>query len=74
MYSETSLFTLAVYLPGKLFLVNGLHKEQSSVIQRSTRYPLKVGLHSFGDKSFYSKRMDNWYFADPILTAQEQKF
>ena len=27
----------------------------------------------FGDKSFYSKRMDNWHFADPVSIAQQQR-
>ena len=37
MYSETSLFILAVYLPGKLFRVNGLHKDQraNSILRNS---------------------------------------
>ena len=41
MYSETSLFILALYLPGKLFRVNGLHKDQSSVIQEKHMVSVK---------------------------------
>ena len=51
-------------------------KTKVKLFERSTWYQSKVGLHSFKTfegKSFYCKRLDNWYFADPVSIAQQQR-
>ena len=73
VYSETSSFILAVYLPGKLFRVNGLHRPKLSYSRGAHGISQKLVSEHFGNTSFYSKRMDNWYFADPVSIAQQQR-